>query len=238
MSPPVLCTASAAGAGGELLVEGGGELGVVLLHQRAQHLERLLRALEVAVEVDQVGVREGLLLAGDLPGGHLVEQLLGAVADRGRRHRRVGRALGELLHVGEQLLGDRHHRGEVLVLPQRLLDPVPAGELVAGLEVGLAGVDPRVEVAEALGDGLDRTPTAAATARRAPWPARGRPPRGRPAAPGPGRAACRPRPARTRGSRPRPARPAGRPRPPRWRAATTTPVRMPSPTMPGLQATS
>ena len=38
---------------------------------------------------------------------------------------------------------------------------MPAGPLLAGLEVGLAGVHPRVEVAERLGDGLDPLPVGA-----------------------------------------------------------------------------
>src|SRR3954453_20574895 len=48
---------------------------VLVRHQRSEQVVGLPGAVEVGLEVDQVGVREGFLLAGDLPGGHLVEQL-------------------------------------------------------------------------------------------------------------------------------------------------------------------
>ena len=60
-----------------------------------------------------------------------------------------------MVDVGDELVGDRAHGGDVAVLPQRLLDAVEAAPLGVG-HVALAGVDQRVEVAEALGDGLDR----------------------------------------------------------------------------------
>ena len=126
--------------------------------QRTQDVVGLAGTVEVGLEVDQVGVREGLLLAGDLAGGDLVEQLLRAVAHRRDRHLGGRHLLLQLADVGRELVGDRGHAVEVAVGPQRLLDPVPAGPLLALLEVGLAQVDPRVQVAEALGDRLDRLP--------------------------------------------------------------------------------
>ena len=54
-----------------------------------EHLERDLRAVDVGLEVPQVGVRPDLLLAGDLAGRDLVEQLLGAVRDLERLEREV-----------------------------------------------------------------------------------------------------------------------------------------------------
>ena len=117
-------------------------------------------------------MRPGLLLAGDLAGGDLVEQLLGAV---GAGERGDGEAGG--VDPVEQLLGVRHEvvrgRGALLGgerdvgdaavgrrrgLPQVLLDEVPAGPRLALLQVGLAQVEQRVEVAERLGDRLDALP--------------------------------------------------------------------------------
>ena len=55
--------------------------------RRLQVLERDASAVDVGLEVPQVGVRPDLLFAGHLAGRHLVEQLLGAVAELGRRRR-------------------------------------------------------------------------------------------------------------------------------------------------------
>ena len=56
----------------------------------SQHLERDPRAVDVGLEVPQVRVRPDLLLAGDLAGRDLVEQLLRAVRDLERLEREVG----------------------------------------------------------------------------------------------------------------------------------------------------
>ena len=69
---------------GELLVELGGQRRVVLCATGLSSSYAFSRALDVGLEVDQVGVRVALLLAGDLAGGDLVEELLGAVGHRGR----------------------------------------------------------------------------------------------------------------------------------------------------------
>ena len=137
-----------------------------------QHLERLLRPVDVGLEVPQVGVRPDLLLAGDLARRDLVEELLGAVGDleRGERELRRVDLVDELLRVRDEVLRgcrslarrQRHVRGPAVGLgrrrPQVLLDEVPAAPCVALGEVGLSGVEQRVEVPERLGDGLDALP--------------------------------------------------------------------------------
>src|SRR3954454_25299117 len=70
--------------GVETLVDLLLELLVPRLQHRLEQLEGLLGALDVRGEVVEVGVRPDLLLAGDLAGGHLVHELLGAVAQLGR----------------------------------------------------------------------------------------------------------------------------------------------------------
>ena len=61
------------------------QLGVLLLERRRQQLEGLLGALDVGGEVPQVGVRVAVLLAGDLAGRDLLDELGGADGERGRR---------------------------------------------------------------------------------------------------------------------------------------------------------
>ena len=112
--------------------------------------------VDVGEEVGEVGVRVAVLLARDLRGRDLVQQAVGAVGELvGLVGERAGLGL-ERLDVGEQLVGDRRHAGGRVLLPQRLLDAVEAGPLLALLDVVDAGVDVRVEGAEALRDRLDR----------------------------------------------------------------------------------
>src|SRR3954468_151435 len=146
---------------GEPLVDLADQVRVRLLQVRAQGLHGRLRALEVGPEVPQVGVRVAVLLAGDLPGGDLVEQALGTVGQLQRVQRDVVGLGGDLLHVGQQLVGVRAHGRDVAGLPQRLLDPVEPGEVLALGLVALAAVDDRVQVAEALRDRLDPLPVGA-----------------------------------------------------------------------------
>ena len=109
-------------------------------------------------------MRPDLLLAGDLAGGDLVEQLLGAVGHL------VGVNVGtrapgrrSVAGVGDQVVGDsRRAAGRSRVVgrrrPQVLLERCQPVHSLARLEVGLADVDLRVEVAEGLGDRLDALP--------------------------------------------------------------------------------
>ena len=147
--------------GGEPLVDLGDQVGVGVLQEGPQRLDGGLRALEVGGEVPQVGVRVAVLLAGDLAGGDLVEQGLRAV---GQLQRVEGGLVGQrhdLRDVALQLVGVGAHVGDVAGLPQGLLDPVVAGEVLALGLVALAAVDARVEVAEDLGDRLDPLPVGA-----------------------------------------------------------------------------
>ena len=64
----------------------------------------------------------------------------------------AARSLGRQRDVGLAAVGVGGRRPEVL------LDQVPAGPGLALLEVGLAGVEQRVEVAERFRDGLDPLP--------------------------------------------------------------------------------
>src|SRR3712207_8061801 len=72
----------------------------------------------------------------------------------------VGQA-GDLLDVGLQLVGVRGHALGAAVDPQRLLDAVVAGEVLALRLVALAAVDPRVEVTEDLRDRFNALPVGA-----------------------------------------------------------------------------
>ena len=65
----------------ELRVDLGVQRGVALLQQRPQPVEADPGAVDVGLEVPQVGPRPVLLLAGDLAGGDLVQQAAGAVGD-------------------------------------------------------------------------------------------------------------------------------------------------------------
>ena len=81
---PVRYGASGRGHRRELGLDVGGEAGILRLEDRLDRVERGLRALDVGLEVDQVGVRVALLLTRDLRRRHLVEQLDRAVRDRTR----------------------------------------------------------------------------------------------------------------------------------------------------------
>ena len=150
------------------MVELVGEVGVLLLDDGLHALPRDLGAVDVGLEVPQVGARPVLLLAGHLAGRDLLEQAARAVGDRVDGVGQLLHARVELLGVGEQVVGVGRallvgERRVVLgaLRPEVLLDEVPAGPLLAGLEVGLAGVHHRVEVAEGLGDRLDALPVGA-----------------------------------------------------------------------------
>ena len=144
----------------------------------------------------------------------------------------------QFLHVGEQLVGDRVGVGLQALRPQVLLQAVESGPLLPGLHVGLTQVDARVEVVgERLRDRLD--PLVVGARRRelllrrldvAGLHRRRRTRRSSPPARRPGwsRSACSRRPRRRAGCPPS-GTDSGSP-------VTVKSARMPSPTMPGLQA--
>ena len=105
---PARCLPSAASTRGELGRRAAcTRSGSRSSQDRAQRRDGGLGALDVGREVPQVGVRVAVLLAGDLAGGDLVEQLLGAVGQL-QRGELLGVGLGDdLLDVGQQLVGDR-----------------------------------------------------------------------------------------------------------------------------------
>jgi hypothetical protein len=135
-----------------------GQRRVDLGQRRLEICERLLGALDVGLDVEQVDVRVALLLAGDLAPGHLVEQFDRAVRELGRL---VGQAVdqpGELDRIGQQPVAERREPGGALRLEQALLDAVEAGPLGCR-HVALARIDRRVErhgaLSERLGNRLD-----------------------------------------------------------------------------------
>src|SRR6185436_4797277 len=69
---------------GEPLVHLLAEVSVALIEDGPHRRHRRLRSVDVGLEVPQVGVAEGVLLAGDLAARHLVEQTLCATGDLGR----------------------------------------------------------------------------------------------------------------------------------------------------------
>jgi hypothetical protein len=92
MSPPLRSGSSwspgSGGIGQQRLVRGveaaldlGGQGGVPLVEGGPDGVEGRPRAVQVGLEVDQVGARVALLLAGDLRLRDLAEQLVGAVGD-------------------------------------------------------------------------------------------------------------------------------------------------------------
>jgi len=160
---------------GEPGVERRGQVGVRCGHHVAQPRVPDLGAVHVGLEVPQVRVRPGLLLARHLAARDLVEQALRAVADLVHCqlepvvvHPRVelGRVGDELVRVLRALSRRQRDVGGATVRvgcgwPEVLLEQVPAGPGGAGLDVGLAQVHPRVEIAERLGDRLDALPVGA-----------------------------------------------------------------------------
>ncbi len=142
--------------GVEVRADLGRQRRVLGAQRRGEQAERRLRAVDVGLEVAQIGVRVAILFAADLRGGDLVEQSVGAV---GELVRLVGQDLGlllERLHVREELIRDGTHSLGGILVPQRLFDAVETRPLLALRDVVDAGVDVRIEVAEALGHRLDR----------------------------------------------------------------------------------
>src|SRR5882757_8297355 len=94
---------------GEPLVHLLAEFGVALVDDRAHRCHRGLRALDVGLEVPQVGVAEDVLFTGDLAGRDLVEQALRSAGDPGGIDGVTLRfdAVVEFLDVGDQLVGHR-----------------------------------------------------------------------------------------------------------------------------------
>src|SRR6478735_10034540 len=160
-------------AGGMLLEPGlqGSELGlerfaqvrVLLLQRRQQALEGGPGSVNVGLEVPEIGVGPDFFLPGNFAGGHLVQELLGAVADLVRGEFHSAGPLGQVLGVGNKLRGDggtlRRCEGRVAGRREQvLLGPVPAGPFLAGCEVGFTGIELGVQVPERLGDRLDALP--------------------------------------------------------------------------------
>ena len=144
--------------------DAGQQLGVGVLEGGGQHLDDLLRALDVRVEVPEVGLGVAVLLAGDLALGDLLDQLRGAQRDGRRRDLERLQARLQLLQVGVEPVGERRRALGGALLPEQVLQAVPAGEgrVVRAREV----VDPRVhgavDLLDQAGDRLDALPALAA----------------------------------------------------------------------------
>ena len=141
------------------------EVGVLLREQRSQALEADPGAVDVGLEVPQVGARPVLLLTGDLARRDLVQQAAGPVGDLVGGEGEVADLLlerGGVLHEVVGVLGPLGSAQGLVALrpgrPEILLEPVPAGPGLTLLEVGLAEVHLGVEVAERLGHRLDPLP--------------------------------------------------------------------------------
>ena len=152
---------------GQALVDGcepgrdlGGQRGVLGLQGRGEQLEQLPGAVDVGGEVRQVGVRVAVLLAGDLALGDLLDELGRAEGDRRRRELEALHLLVEGGQVLVQPVGEGLGAGGRALLPQVVLEPVPAGErgVVDALEVVDPGVDGAVDLLDQAGDGLDPLP--------------------------------------------------------------------------------
>ena len=141
---------------GEAGVDVADEAAVDRFERGREQVERPLRAVDVRPDVEQVEVGVALLLAGDLGRGDLGEQRRRAVGEVGRL---VGDVLDELVAAWSRRRRACRRAG---VRPS--VDPFSHRARSSGwnpvhfggiLDVVDAGVDRRVEVAEALGDGLD-----------------------------------------------------------------------------------
>ena len=121
--------------------------------ERLHRVERGLRALDVGLEVDEVGVRVALLLTGDLRRRDLVEQLDRAVGDLGRLELDVCHQVCSASTSAFSLVGD----GRCPRWCRRPRAPARSGgtRSTPCRDVALAGVDLGVEVAEGLGHRLD-----------------------------------------------------------------------------------
>src|SRR4029450_14060763 len=97
---------------------------------------------------------------GDLAGGDLLDQL-GAADGQGRgRYLHAGQLGLERLQVRAELVGELPGPGGGVLLPQQVLEAVPAGEgrVVAALEVVDPGVDRPVDLLDERGDRLADVP--------------------------------------------------------------------------------
>src|SRR5882757_3381767 len=143
---------------GEPLVHLLAEFGVALVDDRPHRSDGGLAALDVGLEVPQVGVAEDVLFTGDLALGDFVEQTLCAAGDLGGVDLVFGGldAVVEFPDVGRQLVGERIGVRLQTGDPQLLLQRMEAGPLLSGLQVGLTKVDAGIEVVgERLGHRLD-----------------------------------------------------------------------------------
>ena len=131
----------------------------------------LLRAGHVRREVPEVGLGVAVLLAGDLALGDLLDQLRGALGHGQRRDLELGDLGLERGEVAVELVGVLRGAVGGVLLPQQVLEAVPAGELrvVRAGEVVHARVDRAVDRLDQAGDGLDAPPTTRGSGRRRPW---------------------------------------------------------------------
>ena len=111
----------------ELRVDRVGERRVLGRDERPHRLERGLRAVDVGLEVPQVGVRVAILFAGDLAASRPRSAARPRRSRSARaRARSSGRATVELLHVGRSSSATGAMPVGVAVRPTALLDPVEA----------------------------------------------------------------------------------------------------------------
>jgi hypothetical protein len=117
-------------------------------------------------EVPQVCVRVPILLTGDLALGHFLDEFGRTQSDRRRRKFEARQLILQRREVGIQLVSERNRRSDISLLPQQILDAVPAGPRWVGLvgEVVHSGVDGAVDLLHQAGDRLDGLPME--TARR------------------------------------------------------------------------
>ena len=156
---------------GEPTVDHRSEFWILLVEDRTQSGDRSLRTVDIGLEIIEIGVRENVLLAGDLRGGDLVEEALCVARDAGGIDHVVLciHQVRELLDVDHELIGNGVRVGLGPVDPQVLLDAVEARPFLTGFEVGLAQVEARIEVAEAFGLGLDAFVICAGQGEHPPW---------------------------------------------------------------------
>jgi hypothetical protein len=131
---------------------------VLLLDLATEQVDDFLRAVDVALEVIQVGVAVAVFFTGDLGGGDFFQQRCGTADNFLRRESQAIDTGFQVVDVGVELGRQGFQALGRVLREQRVFDAVETGEVFGGhafFVVIDTGVDRGVEVAEQLGDRFD-----------------------------------------------------------------------------------
>ncbi len=125
---------------------------------RPQEIDNFLCAVNVRLEVPQVGVAVAIFFTADFARGHFFNQARCAAHHFRRREGQFGDAFLQLQHVTVELIGVFLHPFGSVIAKQGFFQTVEAGEFRIGgllLIVVFTGVNAAIEVREQLGNRLD-----------------------------------------------------------------------------------